>query len=459
MGDLCIELTAVDDVFVEGSEDFTVSIANPGTTTGSDVVTGPTTTVTTTISDNDFATWSLSGVSTVDEDATAQYTIALAGILQAGETALIDLGFADIDTNSSDHADFVTAVNSAIAGRTDLTFDGTTLTYTSDGNPMMDLIINLDAVDDSLAEGIESYSIDLSNSNSTTGSTVAGTGLVTTTIQDNDALLWSITGSNLVDEGGLATYKISLDGDIQTGEQASVRLTLADLETNSADYDDFSAAVEAAVSTRSDLTYDAATGILTVTGTGAQMEDLCVELMAVDDAFIEGPERFQIMLADASSSTGLATGIDPTLSLVTTMINDTVGDGGDLEKAVWSLGFDQTIAEGTAGAYTLSLSGNFQAGEIASVDLGLTDIDTTSADYQDFSSAVADAVAGYAGPGSLSWNGVSLTFTSDGTGPMDPLSISIDTTDDGFAEGTEDFLISLYQRQQCNGIARLHRCE
>ena len=456
LSDLTIDLAAVDDVLVEGDENYQIAISNPASTTGSEIVTGigfatTDTIVTTTIIDDDSATWSLSGSSTVDEGAIAQYTIALAGTLQANETALIDVGLTDVDTNSADYADFVAAVNSAVAARADLTFDGTTLTYTGDGSPMVDLIVDLSAVDDSLAEGPESYSIDLSNPTSTTGSTVAGAGLVTTMILDNDALLWNITGTNNVDEGGLATYKISLDGELQIGEQASVRLTLANLETDSADYDDFVAAVQAAVSARSDLTFDAATEILTVTGAGVEMADLFVELMAVDDAFIEGPERFQIMLADASSSTGLDTDIDPAVSIVNTTINDTVSDGGEFEKAVWSLGFDQTVAEGDAGAYTLSLSGSFQTGEVASVDLSLTDVDTISADHEDFDSAIAAAVAAYTGPGSLSWDGTSLSFTSDGTGPMNPLSISLGTTDDAFDEGTENFLISLSNANSVTG--------
>ena len=146
MGDLCIELTAVDDAVVEGSEDFTVSIANPGTTTGSDVATGGPTTVTTTITDNDTATWSITGDPTVGEGDDAKFVVSLAGTLQAGETASIELAIGDVDTTSADYASFVTAVDDAIAAYTgpgSLAFDGTTLTFTSDGNPMGDLCIDL----------------------------------------------------------------------------------------------------------------------------------------------------------------------------------------------------------------------------------------------------------------------------------------------------------------------------
>ena len=214
-------------------------------------------------------------------------------------------------------------------------------------------------------------------------------------------------------------------GTLQAGEQASVQLALQDLETSSADYSNFITAVQTAVSVRSDLSFDVATGTLTVTGTGSPVADLCVDVSAIDDSLIEGPERFQVLLSNATSAGGLSVGIDPAQSLVTTTINDTIGDGGPAEQAVWSLGVDQTVPEGSPGAYVLSLSGVLQSGETATIDLSLADIDTTSTDYASFNSAVTAAVASYAGPGSLMWDGATLTFASDGGGAMADLNLSL----------------------------------
>ena len=450
---LTIDLSATDDGFIEGDEDYTVSISNPGSTTGSAIGVG-TTSVTTTIIDNDTATWDIFGSPTVGEAGTAQYNLFLSGTLQAGETAEIDLGLSDVDTTSTDYANFVAAVNTAIAGRSDLAFDGTTLTYTGDGNPFAQLTIDLLAIDDALIEGDEDYTVSISNPGSTTGGDIdAGMTLVTTTITDNDAAEWSIVGDTLVDEGGTAQYTIRLDGILQAGENAIVQLDLADLETNSADYENFIAEVQAAVAARSDLAFDPATGQLTATGTGSATADLVLNLDAVDDALIEGPERYQVMISNSNSTTGAASGIDAANSLVTTTINDTVGDGGVLEEAVWTLGVDQTVPEGSPGAYQVSHSGVLQAGEIISVDIALSDIDTISSDYANFNAAVAAAAAAYAGPGSVAWDGTTLTFTSDGTGAMAPLAISLGTIDDGFAEGTEDFLISLSNANSLTGAA------
>ncbi|WP_075082765.1 Calx-beta domain-containing protein [Mariniblastus fucicola] len=455
MVDLVVEVGAIDDVLIEGDEDFTVSIFNPTSTTGSDIAVGGSVSVTTTITDNDTATWSLIGDATVGEGASAQYTLALAGTLQSGETATIDLAMSDVDTTSADYANFVAAVNAAVSGRSDLAFDGTTLTYTGDGSPMVDLVISLDAIDDVLVEGAEDYEVSINNAGSTTGGslTITGPNTVTTTIIDNDAVEWSIVGDASVDEGGTSRYTVQLDGILQAGDNAIVQLDLADLETDSADYANFVTAVQTAIGSRTDLSFDAATGQLTATGTGSPTADLVIDLAAMDDAFIEGPERYQILLSNPTSTTGAAFGIDLSESLVTTTINDTVADGGILEEAVWTLGVDQTVPEGTSGAYSLSLSGVLQAGEMVSVDLGLADIDTVGSDYASFDAAMNNAVAAYAGPGSVAWDGVTFTFTSDGTGAMAPLSISLGTVNDAFAEGPEDFVIALSNASSPTGVA------
>ena len=157
MADLIIDVTATDDVLVETSEDYTVSISNPGSTTGDATTLGGTTSVATTIADNDAAIWSITGDASVDEGDVAQYTVSLSGTLQTGSSAVVDINISDLDTNSPDYANFVAAVNAAVSGRSDLAFDGVTLTYTSDGTPMAPLTISLGTVDDAFAEGSVSY--------------------------------------------------------------------------------------------------------------------------------------------------------------------------------------------------------------------------------------------------------------------------------------------------------------
>ena len=155
---------------VEGSESFTRRDLQPrqhhrrgGDGTGS---------VTTTIIDNDTASWSIAGSASVTEGDDASYTVSLAGTLQSGETATIDLSLTDGTTTAADHAAVAAAVTAAIGARTDLSFDGTTLTYTGDGSPMAHLVISLAATDDSSVEGSETYTVALANAGSTTGAAV-----------------------------------------------------------------------------------------------------------------------------------------------------------------------------------------------------------------------------------------------------------------------------------------------
>src|SRR5262249_598614 len=162
-----------DDSIVEGPEDYTLTISAAGSPTGATVVLGAQTTVTTTITDNDTATWSLTGTTSITEGNDATYTVHLAGTLQSGETPTTNLALTDGSTTATDHADFVAAVNTAVAAYNlsatasgTLAYSGGVLTFTSDGTgtlpgTMSDLAITLNVPNDSLVEGPESYSVAL----------------------------------------------------------------------------------------------------------------------------------------------------------------------------------------------------------------------------------------------------------------------------------------------------------
>ena len=306
MANLVISLAATDDSSVEGSETYTVALANAGSTTGAAVTLSANDDVTTTIVDNDTASWSIAGSASVTEGDDASYTVSLAGTLQSGETATIDLSLTDGTTTAADHAAFAAAVTAAIGARTDLSFDGTTLTYTGDGSPMANLVISLAATDDSSVEGSETYTVALANAGSTTGAavTLSANDDVTTTIVDNDTASWSIAGSASVTEGDDASYTVSLAGTLQSGETATIDLSLTDGTTTAADHAAFAAAVTAAIGARTDLSFDGTT--LTYTGDGSPMADLVISLAATDDSSVEGSETYTVALANAGSTTGAA---------------------------------------------------------------------------------------------------------------------------------------------------------
>jgi hypothetical protein len=277
-------------------------------------------TATVTIADNDAATdpntaiWAITGSSSVNEGAAASYTVSLAGTLQAGETANINLGFTDGTTTAADYASFTAAVTAAIADRLDLSFDGTKLTFTGTGSPMADLVISLGTTDDLVVEGPEAYTVALSAPGSSTGANVVGTGSVPTTIFDTnaaatttDTATWSISGDPVAIEGGAASYTVSLAGTLQAGETANINLGLTDLDTTSADYASFAAAVTAAISSRNDLSFTG--GSLTYIGDGNPMANLVIDLDAIDDDSAEVSEDYKIVLSTPGSTTGANTAL------------------------------------------------------------------------------------------------------------------------------------------------------
>ena len=185
MTDLLISLTLTDDTLLEGPQDFSIDLNNGGSTTGAAIsIDATATSVTTTISDTQGvggiadgpAEWSISGPATGDEGEDAIYTIALSGAFGAGEDVSVNVLLTDVDTNSSDYANYLTAVQTAVSayvGPGTVVFDSTagtiTFTATGDGDVMVPLNVDLALVDDTLLEGAEDFTLGLSDQTSTSG--------------------------------------------------------------------------------------------------------------------------------------------------------------------------------------------------------------------------------------------------------------------------------------------------
>ena len=380
MGDLIVQITATADGFLEGAEDYSIGLANAASTTGSCVLIGNDIVTTTINPDPTAAEWSIGVDNAGDEGATVQYEVALTESFGAGNSAAVDLALNDVDTNSTDYEDFVAAVNDAVAayvGPGSLAFDGTTLTFTAinDGDMMTGLTINLDLVDDVLVEGVETFTVDLSNPAGPTGVNVAiSTDSVTTTINDTigvggapDSATWLITGPAAGDEGTNAQYVVELDGAFGAGESVSVELGLTDVDTNSSDYASIIAAAAAAAAANPSVVFDASTQTFTYTAPadGASMVDLVIDLGLNTDAIVEGPEDFELELSSAASTTGAAVTIDPAADSVTTTINDLT------DPLEWSITGPVSADEGASAQYTITLDGALGAGEDTSVVISL----------------------------------------------------------------------------------------
>ena len=304
----------------------------------------------------------------------------------------------------------------------------------------------LPIVDDTLIEGPENFTIQLSNASSATGlSPVIGDDSVESIIDDTQGEFgategpaeFSITGTANADEGSTVSYTVELAGIFGENEVATVDIGLADIDTNSSDYGDYIAAIESAVADYTGdgtLEFDPATGTLTFTAEndGDVLTPLTFEFGLEDDGLIEGSEVFALELTNAGSPTGSSVSVDPAAGSVSTTINDTQVPGGEIEgPAEFSISGPSTGDEGSVATYEVALTGAFGAGESASVDIALNDIDTNSDDYGVFLDAVQAAVDAYAGPGTVTLVGNTLTYTAGADGDvMTPLNIDLSLVDD-----------------------------
>ena len=180
-----------------------------------------------------------------------------------------------------------------------------TLTFTSqsDGDALEPFSVDLPTVDDTLAEGPETFNVALGATGSTTGvaTALSGDDNVDTTVTDNDVVTWSITGPDEQSEGTTASYTVALDGTLQAGEIVQVRIELTDIDTDSSDYGDLLTAIQSAAAANPNVMVDDI-GTLTFTAPtdGATLDDLVIELPIETDALHESPEQFSIGLADAA---------------------------------------------------------------------------------------------------------------------------------------------------------------
>ena len=484
--DLVIDLPTTNDVFIEGSEAFSLSLTNATTTTGAPIQIDPAAArVTTIINDTQIpggstdvpggnqdgpGLWSITGTTNTDEGTTTQYTVQLSGVFGEAEVVTVQLGLSDISTNPSDYADILAAITDAANANNDVTFDPNTgtLTYTSpsDGAQMTPLTINLPINNDALIEGPESYTLALENPTSTTGANVAldsNADSVTTVINDTQGpggvedgpALWSITGPNAADEGSTPQYTVALIGTFGAGEVATVDLNLTDTNTNPSDYADILVAITAATDANPDVTFDPTTGTLTYTAPvdGSEMTPLLIDLAITNDGFIEGPESFALTLDNPTTTTGANVAIDPAADTVTTVINDTQGDGGIADgPSQWSISGPTTTDEGSTTEFTLALTGTYGDGEVLSIDIDLENLATNPDDHASFVTAVQAAADANPDVTFDPTNGT-LTYTSPGDGArMTPLVIQLEITDDALIEGPEDFAVTLSNPTSTTGV-------
>ncbi|WP_413699244.1 Calx-beta domain-containing protein [Psychromonas sp. KJ10-10] len=385
-------IDTIDDNFAEGAEDFTVSIAtveNGGledvriSTADNAVTTSITDEVVPVDPDADTAIVSIAGPGTVVEgETTTDYTVT---ITEAPETDLtVTFNYTTTDADGNDY----TAVSSVVilAGETTATF-------------------NIETIDDNFAEGGEDFTVSIATvenggledvrvSTTENAVTTSITDEVVPTDPDADTAIVSIAGPGTVVEGETTTdYTVTITEAPETDLTVTFNYTTTDADGN--DYTAVSSVVILAGETTATFNID-----------------------TIDDNFAEGGEDFTVSIATVENGGLEDVRVSTTENAVTTSITDeVVPTDPDADTAIVSIAGPGTVVEGeTTTDYTVTIT------EAPLSDLTVNfNYTTTDADGNDYT-AVSSVVI-LAGETTATFN--------------------IDTIDDNFAEGSEDFTVSI----------------
>ena len=443
---LSFTIATTPDAVVEGTENFTVTLASATAT----VVNPPT--ITTNITDDDLRAITLSGPGSVAEGAaTGPYTVSLSGVgLGAGQSVTFTLDSASgTATEGIDFSALLAGGLTAAAGivLTTSTGAGGVINVTATNTTAADLATNaallsftIATTPDAVVEGTETFTVTLA---SATATVVNPT--ITTSITDDDLQGIRLDGPGLVAEGAATgPYTVSLSG-VGLGAGQSVTFTLDSASGTATEGTDFSALLAGGLTAAAGIVLTTSTGaggVINVTATNTTAADLATNaallsftIATTPDAVVEGPENFTVTLASAAAV------VNPT---ITTSITD------DDLRAI-RLDGPGSVAEGAAtGPYTVSLSGvGLGAGQ--SVTFTLDSASGTATEGIDFSALLAaglTAAAGIVLTTSTGAGGV-INVTATNTTAADLatnaalLSFTIATTPDAVVEGTENFTVTL----------------
>ena len=356
-----ITVPVIDDGLVEGMENVSVTLTSI-TSADPQVSIGATDSASIDITDNDAGQWSIAGPSTVNEGSHASYRIRLSGNYGANETTSITLGLTDHSTSTADHDSLLAEVHAAItaSGRTDIVLIGNLLTFTSpaDNSTFDDLVFDITAVQDSTVEANEDYDVTLTAPATTSGISVTlGNASINTIINDDaDTAEVTIAATTQADETGPVDGLFTVSITSPSSTDTVVAYTVGGSSDNS--------------------DHGLVNGTVTIR---AGETTARIDVPVIDDSLIEGTETVSVQLTSITFG-------DPEISIGSAdvaIIHITDNDSGQ-----WALTGPSQVDEGGTASYTISLAGTLQAGETATIDLAFANVDTSDADYADFTTVV-----------------------------------------------------------------------
>ncbi|HHF0480739.1 TPA: Calx-beta domain-containing protein [Vibrio antiquarius] len=278
--------------------------------------------------------------------------------------------------------------------------------------------VSLDSINDSIFEGPETFTL----SGNTEEQSTPATGIATIVDDgsgpglspDDDRPTVTMSDAGTINEGELASFKVSLSNPSATDVEVELSLNLGDTEAGDL----------------GTLEYNTGSGWVTVPNDGvvtvpAGQTEFDVRIASIDDAVYEGPEDFSVTVTGIGAVQGSDTG-------TATIVDDGSGPGPDPDDDRPSVTITDasTINEGETANFKVTLSNASEAE--TQVELGLNLGDTEVGDL-----------------GTLEYNTGSgwVAVPNDGvvTVPagQTEFDVRIASIDDAVYEGPEDFSVTV----------------
>ncbi|GLT19390.1 hypothetical protein GCM10007938_31720 [Vibrio zhanjiangensis] len=316
--------------------------------------------------------------------------------------------------------------------------DGLILIVSPDGTVnvpagVTSLNISVGTTDDNVFESSENFQLDL-----TSGFGTVGGGELTTTIQDNDIPILTVSSENVV-EGGIAVFDIELSNQVDGDVTYEFSLSL---DANSAEQEDFvlnSMTVNYEVD---GVGYTAAAnsdGSYTLPGNANNIQ---VSLPTFNDTIFEGLETFNLDVR-ATATVG-DNSFDLTDSGTGTITDDRDGmNNADTPHLTVS---SETVVEGGVVSFDIELSNQVDGDVTYEFSLN---VDGHSAEWEDF----------VLNPMTVSYEVEGVDYTaavnSDGSytlpGNASNIQVSLQTVNDSIFEGSETFTLTAKAKATVGG--------
>ncbi|NOI20293.1 hypothetical protein F0223_18895 [Vibrio coralliilyticus] len=435
-----VSVETLDDDIFEGSENFKLDVS-ANATVGDDSFnlnesgTGTITDEQVDGSNVDTPTLTVSSESIV-EGNTAVFDVALSNDVDGDVTYNFSLNFNDQAATLDDFAVNPLNVSYQVNGLSQTAVANQDGSYTIPGNAT-NIQVSVETTDDSIFEGNESFTLDVSANASTGGESFnlneSGAGTIS---DESDRPDLTVTGAGTVSEGEVATFSINLSNPVDHAVTLDLRAK-TNGNANTAEADDIGE-MRAYYLDGDDKVYLDFDGREISVPAGVQ--DIFVEVDTVDDNAApvhEGSERFQLVVRDVDGVTTDSNGKAKAAAFIDDSGNG-AGDNPDDDRPEITSISSPTVDEGGTAVFDVTLS---NPSELATpVTMTLANGTAESDDYTSNQITV-----NFADGTSTVVNVVNGEFSFDVPAGNSSYTVSVETTDDNNApvyEGDETFTLS-----------------